>query len=209
MSIFLRGGLLTSSSICARAICNYLYLFTRAKIKIHPDYIISHLSCNVKSFFQPLGLHNIYYGQLAPSRARGWAGRTPKFWKVYQLRCQILIAAARAANSESCQILKELRQLQISGLVKFQWQLRFGPLPNFTMRSSCVWRGELPHSICSIWANENYEQDTRSEKNISKCVRFELFEVLSMFLFSGTKLGPLSLIYLFPNFGTAAILIFS
>lgn len=100
--------------------------------------------------------------------------------------------AAAAANFEACQVLKELRQLQ-----------------NFTMRSSCVWRGELPHSICSIWANENYELDTRSEKDISKCVRFELFEVLSMFLFSGTKLGPLSFIYLFPNFGTAAILIFS
>lgn len=106
--------------------------------------------------------------------------------------CQILMAAAKAANFRPCQILKELRQLQ-----------------NFTMRNSCVWRGELPHSICSIWANENYEQDTRSEKNISKCVRFELFEVLSIFLFSRTKLGPLSFIYLFPNFGTAAILIFS
>lgn len=95
----------------------------------------------------------------------------------YELRplCQILMAAARAANFRPCQILKELRQLQ-----------------NFTMRSSCVWRGELPHSICSIWANENYEQDTRSEKDISKCVRFELFEVLSLFLFSRTKLGPLS-----------------
>ena len=33
-------------------------------------------------------------------------GGPAKFWKVYQLRCQILIAAARAANSESCQILK-------------------------------------------------------------------------------------------------------
>lgn len=105
--------------------------------------------------------------------------------------CQILMAAARAANFRPCQILKELR---------------FGPLPNFTMRSSCVWRGELPHSICSIWANENCEQDTRSEKDIFKCLRFELFEVLNMFLFSGTKLGPL---ILFPNFGTAAILIFS
>ena len=91
--------------------------------------------------------------------------------------CQILMAAARAANFKACQVLKELRQLQ-----------------NFTMRSSCVWRGELPHSICSIWANENYEQDTRSEKNIFKCVRLELFEVLSMFLFSGTNLGPLSFI---------------
>ena len=57
--------------------------------------------------------------------------------------CQILMAATKTANFEACQVLKELRQLQ-----------------NFTMRSSCVWRGELPHSICSIWANENYEQDT-------------------------------------------------
>nr|DAE11634.1 MAG TPA: hypothetical protein [Siphoviridae sp. ct2vX3] len=35
--------------------------------------------------------------------------------------CQILMAAAKAANFEACQVLKELRQLQ-----------------NFTMRSSCV-----------------------------------------------------------------------
>ena len=45
--------------------------------------------------------------------------------------CQILMAAARAANFEACQVLKERRQLQISGLVKFQWQLRFGPAPIF------------------------------------------------------------------------------
>ena len=94
-----------------------------------------------------------------------------------ELRLSNFNRAAAAANFRVCQILKELRQLQ-----------------NFTMRSSCVWRGELPHSICSIWANENYELDTRSEKNISKCVRFELFEVLSMFLFSRTKLGPLNFI---------------
>nr|DAE11633.1 MAG TPA: hypothetical protein [Siphoviridae sp. ct2vX3] len=29
------------------------------------------MTCKVKYFFQPLGLHNIHYGQLAPSRVRG------------------------------------------------------------------------------------------------------------------------------------------
>ena len=121
--------------------------------------------------------------------------------------CQILIAAAKAANFNSCQILKELRQLQIFlGPVKFQGSCDSHPLPNFTMRSSCVWRGGLPHSICSIWAIENYELDTRSEKNISKCAWLELFEVLSLFLFSRTKLVPLSFI---SKFWGRRILIFS
>ena len=72
------------------------------------------MTCKVKYFFQPLGLHNIRYGQLLSLHniiivnwvRRHRPGGPAKFWEVYQLRCQILIAAARAANSESCQILK-------------------------------------------------------------------------------------------------------